>query len=409
MTWRWFLMVLLASLAGYLLVQYMVQPPAQMGLYAVLLAAALAGLVFVLFRYYKGREWIPALLVAFLALIGGYLLSNAVFLSQEEVRQFPGLTRSDGGDGHTAVIYFTHGEPPGYSALPWIETIREFDRDKAAFVPWPFRPFFFNQLRAEYLQAGGSAHNKLHRSFFDNLRRSMPEAEKDGTRFYLAFLDNDPRPDEVAIQAINEGASRIVVLPVFVTESTHTLAGQEMVNSVLPQDQAIQVCYTGALWNSEALQRVFVERAREMTGPMDKSRVGILLLGHGQPAAWEDLYPAQNEQETKYRQAIQEKLVQAGYSADHIALGWMEFQEPTITETVSDLAKRGVDKILVFSVSLSADSIHSDIEVPAAVEQARLSESIQVEYVGQYSDHPLAIQAMREKILVCYENFRNTD
>jgi formate hydrogenlyase subunit 4 len=56
---------------------------------------------------------------------------------------------------------------------------------------------------------------------------------------------------------------------------------------------------------------------------------------------------------------------------------------------------------LVFAVSLSADSIHSDVDVPHAVEEAGLPEGIMVEFVGQYGDHPLAIQAMKEKILKC--------
>jgi hypothetical protein len=60
-----------------------------------------------------------------------------------------------------------------------------------------------------------------------------------------------------------------------------------------------------------------------------------------------------------------------------------------------------VDKILVFSVSLSADSIHSDIEVPAAISEAKLPTDVTISYVGQYGDHPLAIKAMIEKISSC--------
>jgi protoheme ferro-lyase len=94
-------------------------------------------------------------------------------------------------------------------------------------------------------------------------------------------------------------------------------------------------------------------------------------------------------------------LIADGFLSENIVLGWMEFQKPTITESVRELAGRSVDKILVFSVSLSADSIHSDIEVPAAIEEANLPDNIAIGYVGQYGDHPLAIQAMKEKIVAC--------
>lgn len=397
----WVIAVGVSFLAGYFIVQYMVQSLARLGLYAVLMVAAFIGLVFLLVTAYREQWLISAGLLFLAGLLVGYLAANALFLRQEEIRELPTLTRTDGGDGHTAVLYFTHGEPPGYSPLPWIETIREYDHDNVPFIPWVFRPLFFNQLRAEYFKAGGSAHNKLHQAFFDTLRHSMPEEMERGTKFYLAFLDSNPRPDEMTIHAINDGASKIIVLPVFITESTHTLAGQEMVNSVEPECYGVQVCYTGALWNSESLQASFVERAVEMTGSSDKTDIGVLLVGHGQPTQWENLYPAQNRQETEYREAILEKLVEAGYKSENIFLGWMEYQQPTITKAVSELAERGVKKILVFAVSLSADSIHSDIEVPAAVAEADLPETIQIAYIGQYGDHPLAIQAMREKIVNC--------
>lgn len=222
-----------------------------------------------------------------------------------------------------------------------------------------------------------------------------------GTKFYLAFLDSNPRPDEMAIRAINDGASKIIILPVFITESTHTVAGQEMVTSINPESFGVQVCYTGALWDSQPLQTSFIQRANEMIGDMDKSKVGILLVGHGQPTEWENIYPEQNKQESLYRDAIRQKLIADGYLPDEVVLGWMEFQEPSITKSITELSGRGLEKILVLAASLSADSIHSDVEVPAAVAEANLPKDIQVEYVGQYGDHPLAIQAMKEKIAKC--------
>lgn len=398
---RWFLLTGLAIFAGFFLVQYLVRPADRLGFYAVLLALALAGSFFILFRSFRGREYLLAGVVLLAGVALGYVIANAGFLAQEEERELPELLRMDGGDGHTAVLYFTHGEPPGYSAQPWIETIRELDHDKVPFVPWLVRPIFFNTVRHEYFLAGGSAHNKLHETFMDNLRRAMPEETAAGMKFYLAFLDSNPRPDEMTIRAINDGASRVIILPVFVTESTHTEAGKAMVAEVNPEQYGVQTCYTGALWDSDLLHNVFVERANEMLNGLDKSKVGILLVGHGQPTEWENIYPQQNKQESQYREAIREKMIADGFPPQNIVLGWMEFQQPDIPASARALAGLGVERILVFAVSLSADSIHSEVDVPHAVEEAGLPEGIAVEFVGQYGDHPLAIEAMREKILKC--------
>ena len=397
-TLRWLVLAVCAVLTGYLGMQYLVQSLALVGLYGVLFTIAVGGMLFVIAKAFKGRSLAFAAILTFICVLTGYSIGNAVFLAQAEDYDLPKIMRTDGGDGHTAILYFTHGEPPGYDPMPWILTIRELDHDNVPFVPWLFRPMFFNTLRNEYLEAGGSPHNMLHYTFIDNLRRAMPEAEANGTRFYLAFLDSAPHPDEVAIQAINDGASKIIVLPIFITESTHTIAGQEMVASVQPEQYGIEVSYTGALGNSEFLQQVFVARANELSIDLNKSDVGILLVGHGQPTEWENLYPEQNQQETQYRDGIRNKLIADGFTSENIVLGWMSFQEPSILESAQALAENGVQKILVFSVSLSAEAIHSLVDVPKDVEAAELPAEIAIEYIGQYGDHPLAIQAMVEKI-----------
>lgn len=237
--------------------------------------------------------------------------------------------------------------------------MREFEHDNVPFIPWIVRPLFFNNLRNEYLEAGGSAHNKLHKAFFDNLRWSMVEEDAEGTRFYLAFLDSEPHPDQMAAKAINEGASRIIILPVFITESTHTIAGQDMVSSVEPEKYGVEIYYTGALGDSDLLHEVFVDRANELSFGFEKTDIGIILVGQGQPDEWEELYPEQNLQEDQYRGFIREKLLAADFLPENVVSGWMSFQEPTIAQSAKNLVENNVKKILVFSVSLSADSIHS--------------------------------------------------
>ena len=79
----------------------------------------------------------------------------------------------------------------------------------------------------------------------------------------------------------------------------------------------------------------------------------------------------------------------------------MSFQEPSIIESAQVLAENNVEQILVFSVSLSAEAIHSVVDVPMDIDAAELPAEITIEYIGQYGDHPLAISAMIEKITPC--------
>jgi protoheme ferro-lyase len=285
--------------------------------------------------------------------------------------------------------------------MPWIETFHELDRDGVSFIPKFFRPFFLYNLRREYLENGGSAHNKVHQIMFHELIKTLPAAKDLGTRFYLAFLDNPPRPDEMAIQAVNEGASKLVVMPVFLTQSSHTQAGHEMIQALELEKLGVSVCYAEPLWDSNDLRQMFVKRAGENLENTDKTKVGILLVGHGQPDDWDRIYPTQTEQETLFRNAVRDLLIQDGYKPENIVLAWMEFKRPSIADGVHSLLDNGVERILVFSASISADSIHSDIQTPEAVHQVGIPAGVEVINLGAWGNDPLAIAAIRQKIVAC--------
>ncbi len=232
---------------------------------------------------------------------------------------------------------------------------------------------------------------------------SMPEEATRGTRFYQAFLDSRPRPDEMAIQAINDGASKLIVLPVFLTDSSHTIAGFEMIKALAIEKFGVSVCAAKPLWDTDGLQQMFVARADAHLDGVDKARVGILLVGHGQPDDWDAFYPTQTEQENEFRNQVRERLIHAGYLPDNILLAWMEFKTPKITTAVQQLATQGVERILVFSASISADSIHSDIQVPESVEAADLPDDVQVVNMGAWGNSPLVIEAIRQRVSECQQ------
>ncbi len=206
----WLFVAFLAVAAGVFLVKYLVCPPLQMNIYLVILVLLVVELMILEIFVFTGEQFIRVTALIVLGLIIGYLAATFNLLASRETHQLPPITRkgTDKVSGHTAVIYFTHGEPPAYDPNPWLETMREFDHDRVPFVPFLIRPFFFSALRREYLQAGGSAHNRIHEYIFRALQESFTDDEKKGMSFHLAYLDSHPRPDEAAIQAINEGADR---------------------------------------------------------------------------------------------------------------------------------------------------------------------------------------------------------
>ena len=117
-------------------------------------------------------------------------------------------------------------------------------------------------------------HKLMHLLRLKDLEQVYRKLGDESTRFYISFLDDNPRPDAAVIQALNEGASRIILSEVFVTISNHTREGEELVEALNVPEYGVDVFYTGPLWDSDTLQHMFVDRANLVVGntPKDQGR-----------------------------------------------------------------------------------------------------------------------------------------
>jgi hypothetical protein len=343
---------------------------------------------------------IEASVVALGFVIFGFIVMSKKVLSMADPRTIPELTRikGDPGDGHAAVIYFAHGEPETFYPIGWINQFREFDEQKIRFVPFIARPFFLYKLRNVYERVGGSRHRQEHIAMLQNLEQSFRNAGDFTSKFYLSFLDDDPRPDAAVIQALNEGASKIIISEVFLTNSNHTEEGKHMVNALQVEEYGATLVFTGPLWDSETLQGMFLDRTKRATQGVDITKVGVLLIGHGQPDEWDVNWPTETEQETLFRVRILEKFANAGYKRENLGQAWMEFKKPKPKDMIESFVKNGVETIVFFSAAMSADGIHSQYDTPNLVNKASTPKNIQVINLGAWNNDPIVIEAIKEKI-----------
>ena len=281
---KWAVIIVLSVVLGIALVQYLVAPPLFMAAYLLLCVVLAAGLALIVFVALRGRARVLAIGVVLAGFLVGYLATTMAFLNLEEERHLAELNLPPAElRDHAAVIYFTHGEPPAYSPMPWIETFKELDADKVSFIPKPFRPFFFLKFREEYLKVGGSPHNYIHQDMAGSLREAFQAEGDNTTRFYMAFLDSDPRPDEAVIRALNEGANKVAFATVFVTVSSHTKAGQDMVKELDLDKYGVPICFSEPLWDSDNFARD-VRGSSKRASQRDGQGEGWDITGRSRPA-----------------------------------------------------------------------------------------------------------------------------
>lgn len=385
---------------GAALVQYLTVHPLKMDRFllaaALLLFLAVAGIL----AWFDGWPRLAAVAVVLLTTLAGYWGMTKRFLAREDERPVPTLTRasSDIGNGHTAVVYFTHGEPETYDPIGWINQFREFDEQGISFVPLLARPFFVYNLRRKYLTVGRSNHRQTHLRMVRRLEEAYRAQGDTTTRFYLSFLDDAPRPDAAVVQALNDGASRIVVAEVFLTISNHTAEGKSLIEELDLSSHATPIVFTGPLWDSERLRQLFVARANEHLNGFEKRETGVLLVGHGQPDEWDREWATETEQELSFRQAVLANFAADGYDPQRLSLAWMEFKQPQPAPKIEEFLAGGARQIFYCSAAISADSLHSQIDVPELVAAARAPATVPIVNLGAWNDDPTVIEAIKERI-----------
>jgi protoheme ferro-lyase len=365
--------------------------------FSTLLLAAIGVLIA---SQFSGWQILLAIGVSFVGFVAGFGWMTKRLLSRDDPRPVPEMTRQKGdlGLGHTAIIYFTHGEPETYDPIGWINQFNEFDEQKIPFVPLLARPFFIFSLRKSYLRVGRSEHRRTHIRMIKALEGKFREAGDSTTRFYLSFLDDNPRPDAAVIQALNDGASRLVIAEIFVSDSNHTLEGKHLIGEVGVEEFGIPVVYTGPMYDSETMHNLFTERVKAHMKGTDKSKVGILLVGHGQPDEWDREFATETEHELLFRNKILDRFEQAGFDRKNLSLAWMEFKEPKPAPKVEEFLINGVEEIYYFSAAISADALHSQYDVPLLISKARNLHNIPIVNLGAWNDDPIAIHAIKEKV-----------
>ena len=405
---KYLLPIGLSLILGITLVQYFTVHPLTMSLYLLATCLVLFMLVFVLAEGFKGKQLWIGIALSMLLFVVGYLGTTRIFLNREDPRPVPEITRhkDDPGLGHTAVVYFTHGEPETYDPIGWINQFNEFEEQGIPFVPLAAKPIFIFQLRNKYLEVGKSNHRQMHIQMIQSLEDAFRAEGDTSTKFYISFLDDYPRPDAAVIDALNDGASKIVVSEVFLTISNHTAEGEELIKELnIEQEYGVPILYTGPLYDSDTLKSMFLARADANIGETEKSRVGVLLVGHGQPDEWDEEWSTETEQEIGFREGVLQLLADNGYHRENMGLAWMEFKEPKPAENVKEFLENGVEKVLYFSAAISADAIHSQYDIPVLVHEADVPDSYPLINLGAWNNDPIVIQAIKEKIDQQMENF----
>ena len=155
------------------------------------------------------------------------------------------------------------------------------------------------------------------------------------------------------------------------------------------------------------MKSMFVNRLNAHVGNADKTDIGVLLVGHGQPDEWDKEFPTETEQELSFRYDIIDLFVKEGYKKENLSLAWMEFKAPKVEEKIQEFVNKKIQKVYYFPAAISADCIHTQIDLPEQIARVDIPSDMEIVDLGGWNNDPIVIRAFKEKVDVYIGQYKD--
>jgi protoheme ferro-lyase len=325
----------------------------------------------------------------------GYTLTAYSVLSRRErkVEVLPPPTQA----GYAAIICLAPGEPPEYDVRSAAERL-EF-ADDASDVPGPLlRPFYMRDLKGKYAAIGGSP----YRDYYTQLVRKVQSRLDAANLVYAAFYSDEPKLDETVAACIQEGASRVILLHLRVSDPPDGVLAGELLKGVDLRPYEVEVSEAGPLWDTTLLPQIYVRRALEALAQVgDHSEsVGLLLVGRGHPASGGDSSVRRHEQEETFQRRVRRALLKVGFEEERVAICWLRHGSPSVAEALTALIAAGCKSVYWMPSTYPAEGVNTLYDIPAQLDLVEAAREIRLVPLGAWNADDLAAQEIASCVRV---------
>ncbi|MGE5549138.1 MAG: ferrochelatase [Bacteroidota bacterium] len=235
---------------------------------------------------------------------------------------------------------------------------------------------FLGEAAAQYAAFGGSPHNATWQNHVNKTRLSLLNKSID---IELAYMDARPMIEEKVYQVLqSQRVDKLVVVPLLLSESTHTQEIKEAVElGVEMSGREVEIAwghpffvepYVRNLHASAVAAMVEWVRAKLPAG-VPNDQIGVVLAAHGDPFpppypefGYEpgDAYSYVYLMEKDFHDAITNKLP---YDT---LMGINEFRPPSVESGIEDFSNAGKQHIIVVPANFPTPSMHTMWDIAEA-------------------------------------------
>lgn len=317
----------------------------------------------------------------------GYTLTTFSVLSPGRKKVSVAVPEGRSRSERAAVILLMPGEPPRYSV--WSAARRfELADDPQDVPPILLRPFYMRDLKYKYSSVGISPYRNHQHQLVNQIRGRL-EA---GYRIYEAYYSDHPTLGEATATAIEEGARRIVLVHVRVTDPPDPVMQGELWEGLNLDDLGVSVTQVGPMWVSNLLPQIYVRRVIEGVHQDGNAQdeIGLLLVGRGHNTESES-GQARQEQEVSFQRKVRQALVRVGFGENRVVIGWVR-HAPNCADALQMLVEAGSKTVFVIPSSFVADGITTLFDIPAQLNAIATEQRVKLRYLPAWNADDLAAE-----------------
>lgn len=389
-------------IAGASVVGLMVVPRRWQILASTFLAAGLIGLAQGFGRIAAQSAPPEALLLAaffsIASITGGYWATASALVSAPGPRR-PGVEPSRNprpAERRCAVVILSGAEPERYTLRGAALRLRRLLDTGALSLPASALPFVFLSEKARYRAIHGFNPARATAAVVAANVEAALGATGDVERVSLAWCDGNPSLAERVTELAAEGFTDVVIV-VLGTDGSFVLE-RAMREFEETRIEGIRAISAPSIWHSEALAVRLCERIMEAARDTDCERVGVAILGEGQPPEWEAVSGDWREKETYFTQRVRLMLSERGIDERNIRPGWLEWQMPDVTEVVRHLAAMGCAKVVVVPATVPLATLATALDMHNAISSARLADTTRAVILTPWGDDPVMNEVLVEAV-----------
>jgi sirohydrochlorin ferrochelatase len=332
------------------------------------------------------------------ATLGGFALAAALVPAFTRPRPAAAKPRLADDNGRTVVVLLAEGEPEEYDPALITSAFVDLEETEVPVPPEAARMLVYLSEKSRYASVHGSPARAGARTAADALATSL-SALRAGTDVRAAWLDPPQRLDDTVASAAAEGYRRVAVVPFGIADSLHLDRAKRSVDALGLAADGVRVAYAAPLWSHSGIARAVADRALAAVAAPDRGTTGVVLVGHGQPWQWDRTYPAASEQETYFAQRVRTLLAEEGFAPELVRIGWLDWQDPGISEAVRHLVAFGCRRVVVVPASMPTETLGTLIDLRGSAEEAILGTHVRLDVLPAWGDHPAVLAALQEAAL----------